>query len=98
MSDVGALEDFLAKLDAPGRARFQKWFNSRPDPVKQMVRDYPPDTVLLIRGKLAWIVSYQEVKDGPSGLQLSFINPLHDYDEAVRTRFYLCADHLKGAP
>lgn len=85
---------FLAKLSAAMRAQLVAWYNGRPPAIQALIRAVPPNTAILVGGRKAWIVSYQEISDGPPGAMFSFTNPSVDYDRASASRFYVCADHF----
>jgi hypothetical protein len=87
-------EEYLAGLDPERRKMALGWYASRPEPIRDLMRRYPPGAVLRLGSHPMHVVSYQEVEGGPPGLQVSYTDPAVDYDGAVATRFFVCGDHL----
>jgi hypothetical protein len=74
----------------------EAWIASRPASIQAMIRKYPPGTRLLIDGQVYHVISYFEPKgDQPAGLGISLVDPAKDYEAAMRSKCYLCEEHLK---
>jgi hypothetical protein len=83
-------QHYLDGFDDPDRRRqAEEWYMSRPEPIRALVRRYPPGSHAVVHGRPAYVISYFE-----EGLSMSHVDPSVDYDKAVAERFFVCADHL----
>jgi hypothetical protein len=88
-------DQFLASFTDPeARDAALGWVNSRPPAVRDLVRRYPPGSLLMLQGRPAYVISYQEVADGLPGLNVSYIDPSTDYDRAMASKLFICEEHL----
>jgi len=73
----------------------EEWLDGRPETIKELARQYPPGTRIIIKGEMNWVVKYWETKDGEAVLGISNIDPAIDYDRAIESEEFICADHLE---
>lgn len=67
-----------------------EWLLSRPACVQELAKEFPPNSVIHIEGKLFFIFGYTE----NDKLILAPLDS-RNYDEAMENRMYLCAGHLR---
>jgi hypothetical protein len=91
-------DQFLAAFSDPEqRDATLAWVNSRPPAIRDLVHRHPPGSTFMLRGRPAYVISYQEVDDGPPGLNVSYIDPSTDYDRAMASKLFICGEHLPEA-
>lgn len=76
---------------------YEGWLATRPKEIQEAFLQYPPMTCFEVKGRMAWLIGWSEVKDGPPQPLLSHTNPSEDYDKAREESFNICADHLPQA-
>jgi hypothetical protein len=75
-------------------AFMEKWIASRPPSVQALARRFPVGEVVQISDDpVRYILGYTENEM----LIVSQTDPRVDYDKAVATKEYLCADHVERA-
>ena len=67
------------------------WIEARPPNVRAVARRYPPGSTLDVDGRTAYVLSYEEYKDGSVGLGVSYLDPRFDYNRAMALKFHICA-------
>ena len=71
-----------------------EWLNTRPPAIKALAEQFPPGSAVTVNNEVFFIIGYTEGKE-KSDLIVSKLNPVEDYEEAVATREYVCADCVK---
>jgi hypothetical protein len=85
-------EEFLSNFSEIEQESIVAWVNSKPPDVRELAHRYPPSVKIRIKGKDYFVMGYRETDKEP-GLLLTNINPSGDYDLAVKSSFFVCADH-----
>jgi hypothetical protein len=80
-------------LSPRARRLWFAWLASRPPEIRELAEAKPPGSWTMMGGRKAHLVSYALSTVGP-GYHFSFTDPAVDYDAAVATRFFVCADCL----
>ncbi len=70
------------------------WLDTRPPAIQVLAEQFPPGSLVLMYGNVFYIVGYTENNSG-NDLIISTLNPFDDYEKAVETRQYVCADCVK---
>ena len=72
-----------------------EWYLKLSLPVRALVDKYPPGTYFMVEGKMNYVISYTEGKEGQAvGLRLSEWHPTQNYEEAKLESYYVCLDCL----
>lgn len=74
------------------KAAFEGWIYTRPKSVQKLAREFPPGTCLVFERETLYVVAYTE----DDFLQVSDFDPVDRYEEAVRSRFGIHADCVRG--
>ncbi len=72
-------------------AALKEWLSTLPECVQKLAAEFPPGKRLYWFGATAWVVGWHESDQ----LIVSRTDPSVDYDRAVATKEYICADHVR---
>lgn len=72
----------------------EEWLSTRPQCVQRLAREFPLGSTFVIDDAFYYLVGYTE----DDTLIITHINPDDHYDEAVKNRKYVCADHFRDSP
>jgi hypothetical protein len=70
----------------------QDWLATRPASVQKLAAEFPPRTILIVKGITMHVMGWTEGDD----LLVSPVDPYFDYDRAYATRQRLCASHARS--
>ncbi len=88
---VGKDHSARETLEAQAAADFNEWLHSKPESVRKLAGEFPIG-VYDIDGVMMYLIGYGECDE----LILSRINPVVDYEGAVKAQIYVCASHLRA--
>jgi hypothetical protein len=89
-----AWDQYLSGFDDPEKRKAAlAWFDSRPPAIQSLAHRFPPGSETVIKDRTAYVVGYCETGDEP-GLFFTHTDPRGDYEEAVRSKFFVCGEHL----
>lgn len=77
-------------------ATVEQWIASRPVPVQQRLKQFPPASRVVDGTQTLFVVGYTEEDDGGIGLWASPIDPRVDYDAALASKVHVCSECLPG--
>jgi hypothetical protein len=70
---------------------YECWLRSRPKPVQDLLRDFPPRTAIVFEDG-----SNVEVMGATEDDKLIVFDPRHEYEEGnTESKSYICAKHLR---
>jgi hypothetical protein len=77
--------------DDERKRRIAAWLETRPESVRKLAAEFPPEAVFDVNGTPMYVVSYTEGDE----LCVSPINPAEHAQAAFDARRMLCAGHLR---
>ncbi len=82
------------------KVALKKWLATQPKHIKRLAKEFPPGYEFEIDEIRYYVIGYHDndIEDEADVLVISRFNPALDYDNAVKDKKLICANHLrKGA-
>lgn len=75
------------------KREWDDWLDTRPECVQKLVKEFPPNTEIMLEDDKYYLVGYLE----DDTLIISKHSPKYEYDLATddNNREYICAEHLR---
>ena len=78
-------------VDETIEERWRRWIATRPECIQKLAKEFPPDSIILYGEVKFYLIGWTE----DDKLIVSRTNPTVNYELALGTKEYLCAQHLR---